>query len=469
MNFRNLLILLVVFALAGASAQAQYTLKRGVVGNGSTSAQNTSYKLSGTLGQPAVGLSSSTVNTAKHGFWYTVGGGTILQIELADGWNMISTNVAPQSLSIASIMNQLGDDLALVRDNAGNLYVPSESINTINNIDITKGYQLFVRGAHTLNVVGREVDLDATPVALGQNWNIIAYLPQQPQPAEMAISSLNPEMVIAKNGNGQFYMPAFSINTFENGTAEAGMMLPGKGYQIFMTDAKSFNYSSAIPGRISEFSATTEPVCSYFAEPIPATLGNASLVIVSDNCPELTEISVALANGTVVGHGVFHNGRAAVTLAARDQFHKEFAGDGDQLAFAAYSPKTQKTVEMRIESATNVITGQVENEFRFAANGVFVAKARAEGIENSSMELNCYPNPVSAVSTVEFVCPDGGATEIALYSLNGEKVTTVFSGDTRSGSRNVAELTPNHLPSGVYSLVLRSAAGTVAKQISIVK
>ncbi len=469
MNIKKLLILLVAFALAAACAQAQYTLKRGVVGNGSTSAQNTMYKLSGTLGQPVVGVSSSTVNTAKHGFWYTVGGGTILAIDLNDGWNMISTNVSPASLSIASIMNQLGSDLVLVRDNDGNLYVPSEAVNTINNIDIAKGYQVFVRGAHTLNVIGREVDLATTPVALGQNWNIISYLPQHPQPAETAISTLNPEMVIAKNGNGQFYMPAFSINTFENGTAEAGMMVPGKGYQIFMTEAKSFNYAPTIPGRIAEFSGSSEPICSYYTEQIPATNGNASLVIVSDNCPELTEISVTLRNGTAVGHGVFHNGRAAVTLAARDQFHKEFTNDGDELQFVAYNPKTQKITEMQVVSATNVITGKYDNVLRFAPNGVFVVKAKAEGIENSAMELECYPNPVSAASTVEFVCPDGGATEIALYSLNGEKVFTVFSGDTQIGSRNVAELIPGQLPSGVYSLVLRSASGTVAKQISIVK
>lgn len=469
MSIKKLLILFVAFAFVATCAQAQYTLKRGVVGNGSTSAQSTNYKLNGTVGQPAVGVSSSTENTAKHGFWYTVGGGTLLAIQLNDGWNMISTNVAPPSLSIASIMNQLGADLALVRDNDGNLYVPSESINTINNIDVTKGYQLFVRGAHTLNIIGREIDLPSTPVALVQNWNIISYLPQQPQPAETAISALNPEMIIAKNANGQFYMPAFLINTFENGTAEAGMMLPGKGYQIYMTGAKSFNYTTLVPGRISEFSGSAEPVCSHFAQKIPATLGNASLVVVSDNCPELTEISVALDNGTIVGSGVFHNGRAAVTLAARDEFHNEFASEGAQLRFTAYNPKSQRSTEMSIINATNLVNGREDSKLLFSPNGVFVAKARAEGIENSSLELNCYPNPVSAVSTVEFVCPDGGATEIGLYSLNGEKVATVFSEETQSGSRNVTEFVPSQLPSGVYSLVLRTAGGTIAKQISIVK
>ena len=61
-----------VLALA-ASAPAQYQITESVIGSGGTSASGGSYALVGTVGQPAIGVTSGGSYINEIGFWYQPG------------------------------------------------------------------------------------------------------------------------------------------------------------------------------------------------------------------------------------------------------------------------------------------------------------------------------------------------------------------------------------------------------------
>src|SRR5690606_15732447 len=52
-----------------------------------------------------------------------------------------------------------------------------------------------------------------------------------------ALSNVVSSMVIAKNGAGRVYWPAFSINTIGN-------MMPGEGYQLYTNQAATLTYAA---------------------------------------------------------------------------------------------------------------------------------------------------------------------------------------------------------------------------------
>ncbi|MFZ0389145.1 MAG: hypothetical protein WAN36_01705, partial [Calditrichia bacterium] len=75
MNFikSNSILGFALIGLLGVSlAWAQYEVPRSVFGNGGGISTNSSYRMIGTLGQQAIGITANSANMNKAGFWYTV-------------------------------------------------------------------------------------------------------------------------------------------------------------------------------------------------------------------------------------------------------------------------------------------------------------------------------------------------------------------------------------------------------------
>ena len=74
-----LLILILVLAFH-EHAEAQYKVPSSVFGSGGAPLNNGSYRISGTVGQPVIGLASSSSHISEVGFWY-LSGGLITSVE----------------------------------------------------------------------------------------------------------------------------------------------------------------------------------------------------------------------------------------------------------------------------------------------------------------------------------------------------------------------------------------------------
>jgi hypothetical protein len=70
----RLMLLVVATGLAGhALAEAQYTLRHGVFGNGGAAVANGNFQLTGTAGQPVIGVTGNASTMNHAGFWYQSG------------------------------------------------------------------------------------------------------------------------------------------------------------------------------------------------------------------------------------------------------------------------------------------------------------------------------------------------------------------------------------------------------------
>lgn len=90
-----------------------------------------------------------------------------------------------------------------------------------------------------------------------------------------------------------------------------------------------------------------------------------------------------------------------------------------------------------------------------------------QSIQNG-LSINCYPNPLSGSTTVQFTLPYEDEVELMLVTLQGDKIRSIASGMRKSGS-NIIEFSADNLASGTYMLVLRTSYGTITEKIIINK
>ena len=68
---KHTLLLLTLWVLTATAVVAQHQIPRSVFGNGATTTSGGSFTIVGTVGQPVIGLMSTTDHISLAGFWYT--------------------------------------------------------------------------------------------------------------------------------------------------------------------------------------------------------------------------------------------------------------------------------------------------------------------------------------------------------------------------------------------------------------
>jgi chitodextrinase/cytochrome c553 len=156
-------------------------------------------------------------------------------IALNQGWNIVSTRLAPDLPALESVFEAV-PEVNLVKDAAGDAYIPSEDINEIGDWEVFEAYMVHSTDNVSLTIEGQSVD-PGSPIALTSGWNIVPFLPENTMPIAEALSSILGQFVIVKDGMGQAYIPAYSID-------EIGDLQPGRGYKIFVTSNTELTYPS---------------------------------------------------------------------------------------------------------------------------------------------------------------------------------------------------------------------------------
>ncbi len=125
--------------------------------------------------------------------------------------------------------------LAIVYMDDGSIYVP-DLVNTIEELDVTEGYQMFCREAsewtmpgHLLNPENEEYFLYAG------RWNWLGFPFAVELPIETALEPIRDQVVIIMNDEGDFWLPP-DYNTME-------MMIPGEGYFAYVNEDVRFYYN----------------------------------------------------------------------------------------------------------------------------------------------------------------------------------------------------------------------------------
>lgn len=155
------------------------------------------------------------------------------EIELQDGWNMISTYLHDSNMTATTLVSSIEDSVVVVKNNVGSAYLPAWGFDGIGAVEYGQGYQLKINGNAVLVVEGlKQVE---SHVILNEGWNMIGVLSETPQNIESVLFSCIEDVIIAKDGYGVAYLPDWDFNGI-------GDMLPGQGYQVKMLSPGQINF-----------------------------------------------------------------------------------------------------------------------------------------------------------------------------------------------------------------------------------
>ena len=186
-----------------------------------------------------------------------VGASQYVTYNFKAGWNMIGS-VLPYAQNIRDTFADIEDKVALIKDNAADVYLPEFSFNGIGDFLPGQGYQVKMLEPvqFTIPLFGANLAINTQIVQNRQllwhnslyehgyinfleGWNIISFNRKTPQNAVDAFANgtadgeplnLSPVIQIVKDNAGTVYMPEFDFNGI-------GDLIPGQGYQVKMSTA----------------------------------------------------------------------------------------------------------------------------------------------------------------------------------------------------------------------------------------
>jgi len=115
-------------------------------------------------------------------------------LHLTEGWNMISSPIAPYTVSVRHVLGPLLNRYTLLfaKDIMGRFFSPEMDFSNMSDWDVHQGYMVKISDVDTLLMVGEGVPFDE-PIPLLAGWNIAPYFPAEeleartPSPVSLTI------------------------------------------------------------------------------------------------------------------------------------------------------------------------------------------------------------------------------------------------------------------------------------------
>jgi len=352
--------------------------------------------------------------------------------------------------------------LEMMKNDAGQFYLPDLNFNNIPGWFVDQGYQIKMRGAGILHLEGMSVFSDA-PIQLYDGWQLVSYYPRRPVEATIALSGIVDQLVIAKDGFGNFYIPAWNFSNM-------GEMRPGQGYYLNVDEDVVLIYRTE---RQEEEAAVVRGYSSVYSEPglLPVhqvTGSNMSMLVLRESplTPPLRSKGVNNSNpplrsrggtkggveigiytsGNLVGSGILQDNVCGIAIWGDDPTTDEIDGalEGDRLEIRLLDDNGLKA------AGYEVLAGEAV----YRTDGFTVIRL-TDGIEvpEDFAIISAYPNPFNSQMTITYSLPAAADVELKLFDLTGREITTLVNGNKQPGV-HTATLTATDLPSGLYFVQL---------------
>jgi hypothetical protein len=150
-------------------------------------------------------------------------------ISLQANWNLVSSHYQLTQNDIVDIFSDISQALIIIKDGQGRFYSPADDFNNIPFWDFHQGYFIKMYEEAELWLNGEPAPED-TPIPLGIGWNMVAYFPEAQLEAPTAFRNIQESLIIAKDGEGHFYIPAHNFNNMPP-------LIRGRGYQVKVVSA----------------------------------------------------------------------------------------------------------------------------------------------------------------------------------------------------------------------------------------
>ena len=376
------------------------------------------------------------------------GGAEEMVLELANGWNTVSAYIQPDPDDIVEIMTELveAETLIMVKNGAGQFYNPQFGFNNIPGWMVDEGYMIKMDGANELTLTGEPVQWDQA-IALDPGWQMISYYPRQGVNAVLALSGIVDVLLMAKDGAGHFYSPAF-------GFSNMGDMVAGQGYLLKMDEAAELVYTVE-----EEVAAESTPIQLPRRLTIhPNTGENMSLLVFTDL--QDGELGV-YANDRFVGSGVIQNGKCGIAVWGDDPTTsgRDGALNGETLEFVFEDGTSPHPIMFE------TLFG--ENEYQ-TNDFLLIRIVDTPETPNEIGIVSAYPNPFNSNTTLTYNLVEESDISIGLFDLNGRMILELKNGSEKSGLHSLT-IDGATMASGVYIIQLQTGLTTSKQKITLLR
>ena len=365
------------------------------------------------------------------------------EVELITGWNMFSTYMSNEDMTVENICLPYVQDVVIVKNNVGDAYLPEWDFDGIGVLIPGQGYQAKMTANHTFIFEGDYLTPEDHPIILTEGWNMIAYLRTESAPTIEVFTNID-ELVIVKDNLGMAYLPEYDFDGIGN-------MQAGKGYQVKVLSEQILEYlPNDVEYRMTPSEVKTE--LDYFVKPIN-TGSNMSLVLPEDvwvNKPmQSDEIAVYDSRGLLVGAMSYQHGNLVIPIYGDDELSPEKDGlsTGETFSLSLWSDSNER--EYRIMVAWNeVTTGYQTDKIIYASQLDFTQE------QNSLHSVNLFPNPTDLRTELHAVLQKDSQLALSIFNLLGENVFTSVKNYQKGAIQEVLNI--EHLPAGSYVLQIKT-------------
>lgn len=374
-----------------------------------------------------------------------------LNMDLAKGWNWISSNLSDESYRKAidfikpiedKVERMIGFNSELVRDPHMGL------VGNLDVIDPAESYLLQTNESLENVWEGIAYKPEATTVSLKKGWNWIGYVPVSENTLAKSLSTLTPIEGDVIKGYDSFatYSGGKWVGTLET-------LAPGHGYMYYAGAESSFNYPAVRVFEINDGISYAKSFASY--------IDNAPWHIDRNMYPyNMTMIANVYSNGNVAPAGYYTVGAFAgnecrgIGQYIEDKLYMTIYGDVNNhevITFKAYDNVTMAECSVsESKEFGNTMVGSVSSPFHLTVN-------TTTGIMNVEQNTyNIYPNPVRSTLYV-----NGDINRIKSVSVIANSGATVAKTDQYTSNG----LDVSGLIEGSYIAVINTIDGMVVKKI----
>ena len=401
-----------------------------------------------------------------------------ITLNFATGWNMFSINVVPDDPNIATVMSPVVSKLVLAKNGAGQTYIPAYGINDINAMTYDAGYQAYFTEATPLDVSGAPLAAD-TPINLAAGWSMVSYLPTVPISAATALTSINSQLVIAKDNQGRTYIPAYGIN-------DIGAMQQGQGYLMYLQAVGTLVYPA---GFIAKVETVSSPTVEHFSF-ISNTGENATLVIPTDIKPGYSdgrpletgdEIAVFTTDGLCCGAISWEGTNKAITVWGNNSQTSQVDGftAGDTFRFRVWHKASNTEFKARVSFQPGHSPVYQANGFSVLTqliadlSTVAVEQSATEMIPSTFQLMQNHPNPFNPVTQISYHLPHSTKVSLKIYNIQGQVIKTLVDEFQTAGIKSVVwnglDEQGRKVASGIYVYQLTAGQFSMAKKMLLIQ
>ena len=285
-------------------------------------------------------------------------------MDMPFGWSIFSTYLSFETMDLATILSSIFDQIIICKNNAGDAYLPEWGFNGIGDVEVGQGYQIKLLNDINITAEGQYMAPEDNPIDLTAGWNMIGYLRLEPADAAAVLFDINAtnNLVIAKDFNGQAYLPEWNFNGI-------GDLVSGQGYQLKLNNDDVLTYLSNEESYRMSSIAVTNNSPSHF-EKVTLTDNNMTIVIEDTSWDILPEDGAEIAAydnaGNLVGSAKYTSPVSVLTLWGDDALTatKDGLETAEVSSFKVWSNNQTTSFE---------ITKWTEGSSSYTANAINVA------------------------------------------------------------------------------------------------